>query len=103
MRLASPLVIAGLFVAGAAHAQVPDTTAADTVYVVANPDVPSIRNTQRVIERMSQLGAGRERVRVLLNRMSDQLASSPSTNSSRAGMLVTNVPMNNQPKIRPVR
>ena len=30
MRLASPLVIAGLFVAGAAHAQVPDTTLADT-------------------------------------------------------------------------
>ena len=35
--------------------------------------------------------------------MSDQLAPSPLTKSSRAGMLVTNVPMNNQPKIRPVR
>ncbi len=36
-------------------------------------------------------------------RMSLQLAPSPFTNSKRAGMLVTNVPMNNQPKIRPVR
>jgi len=36
-------------------------------------------------------------------RMSDQLASSPLTKSSRAGMLVTKVPMNNQPKTRPVR
>ena len=36
-------------------------------------------------------------------RMSVQLAPSPLMNSSRAGMLVTNVPMNNQPKMRPVR
>src|SRR4051794_40565066 len=37
-----------------------------------------------------------------MNRMSDQLAPSPPTKRSLAGMLVTNVPMNNQPKIRPV-
>ena len=30
-----------------------------------------------------------------MKRMSDQLAPSPLTKSSRAGMLVTNVPMNN--------
>ena len=46
--------------------------AADTVYVVANPDIASVRNAHRVIDRMGQLGAGRERLRLLLNRMSDQ-------------------------------
>jgi pilus assembly protein CpaE len=51
--------------------------AADMVYVVANPDVPSIRNTQRVIERMRHFGAGRERVRVLLNRTSNHHMIAP--------------------------
>jgi pilus assembly protein CpaE len=46
--------------------------AADSVYVVANPDVACIRNTHRLLDRMGQLGAGKERLRVLLNRMSDQ-------------------------------
>ena len=32
-----------------------------------------------------------------------QLAPAPWMNRSRAGMLVMKVPMNNQPKIRPVR
>src|SRR5262245_2514302 len=32
-----------------------------------------------------------------------QLAPAPSTKRRRAGMLVTKVPMNNHPKIRPVR
>ena len=42
--------------------------AADTIFVVANPDVPSVRNAQRLIDRVRQLGVGGERVRVLLNR-----------------------------------
>ena len=42
--------------------------AADTVFVVVNPDVPSVRNAQRLIDRVRQLGIGGERVRVLLNR-----------------------------------
>jgi pilus assembly protein CpaE len=46
--------------------------AADVVYLVANPDIACIRNASRMIDRMGQLGAGRERLRVLLNRMSDQ-------------------------------
>lgn len=51
--------------------------AADTIYVVANPDVPSIRNTQRVVDRVCQLGADRERLRVVLNRTSDQHLIAP--------------------------
>ena len=41
---------------------------ADTIFLVTNPDVPSVRNAQRLLERVRQLGACGERVRVLLNR-----------------------------------
>ena len=51
--------------------------AADTIFLVANPDVPSIRNAQRLVERVRQLGAGSERVRILLNRVSDQHLIAP--------------------------
>ena len=46
--------------------------AADTVFLVTNPDVPSIRNAQRLVERVRQLGAGSERVKILLNRVSEK-------------------------------
>lgn len=46
--------------------------AADTIFVVANPDVPSVRNAQRLVDRVRQLGVAGERIRVLLNRASDQ-------------------------------
>ena len=44
---------------------------ADTIFLVANPDVPSVRNAQRLLERVRQLGACGERVRVLLNRAAE--------------------------------
>jgi pilus assembly protein CpaE len=47
--------------------------AADTMYLVANPDVPSVRNAQRLLDRVRQLGACGERVRVLLNRAAEPL------------------------------
>jgi len=50
---------------------------ADTIFLVTNPDVPSIRNAQRLVERVRQLGAGSERVKVLLNRASDQHLIAP--------------------------
>jgi pilus assembly protein CpaE len=46
--------------------------AADTIFLVANPDVASIRNAHRMVDRIGQLGAGKDRLRILLNRMSDQ-------------------------------
>lgn len=46
---------------------------ADTMFLVANPDVPSVRNAQRLLERVRQLGACGERVRVLLNRAAEPL------------------------------
>jgi len=51
--------------------------AADTVFLVTNPDVPSIRNAQRLVERVRQLGAGSERVKILLNRVSENLLIAP--------------------------
>jgi pilus assembly protein CpaE len=51
--------------------------AADTVFLVTNPDVPSIRNAQRLVDRVRQLGAGSERVKILLNRSSDQHLIAP--------------------------
>lgn len=44
---------------------------ADIIGLVANPDVPSIRNAQRLLERIRQLGASADRVRLLLNRAAE--------------------------------
>jgi pilus assembly protein CpaE len=44
---------------------------ADQMFLVANPDVPSVRNAQRLLDRVRQLGACGERVRFLLNRASE--------------------------------
>ena len=63
-NMINPFVVSGLYTA-------------DTVFLIANPDVPSIRNAQRLVDRVRQLGAGSERVRVLLNRTSDQLLIAP--------------------------
>ncbi len=45
--------------------------AADSIFLVTNPDVPSVRNAQRLVERVRQLGASTERIRIVLNRHSD--------------------------------
>jgi pilus assembly protein CpaE len=51
--------------------------AADTIFLVTNPDVPSIRNAQRLVDRVRQLGAGSERVKILLNRVSGEHLIAP--------------------------
>ena len=45
--------------------------AADNMFLIANPDVPSVRNAQRLLERVRQLGACGERVRFVLNRAAE--------------------------------
>lgn len=45
--------------------------AAHTMFLVANPDVPSVRNAQKLLERVRQIGAAGERVRILLNRAAE--------------------------------
>jgi len=60
--------------------------AAETVFLVTNPDVPSIRNAQRLVDRVRQLGAGSERVKILLNRASDQHLIAPRQIESALGL-----------------
>jgi pilus assembly protein CpaE len=60
--------------------------AADTVFMVTNPDVPSIRNAQRLVDRVRQLGAGSERVKILLNRVSDQHLIAPKQIETALGL-----------------
>lgn len=51
---------------------------ADTICFVANPDVPSVRNAQRLLDRIGQLGSCRDRVRVLLNRAAEPYPIPPA-------------------------
>ena len=60
--------------------------AADTVFLVTNPDVASIRNAQRLVDRVRQLGAGSERVKILLNRVSDQTLIAPTQIETALGL-----------------
>jgi len=59
--------------------------AADAIYLVPNPDVPSVRNAQRLLDRIGQLGACGERVRVLLNRASEPYPIPPDQIESALG------------------
>jgi pilus assembly protein CpaE len=53
----------------------PPATAAlqlsDVILMVANPDVPCLRNLQRIIDEVKRLGVARERLKVVLNRASE--------------------------------
>jgi pilus assembly protein CpaE len=51
---------------------------ADTICLVANPDVACVRNAQRLLDRIGQLGASGDRVRVLLNRASEPYPIPPA-------------------------
>ena len=57
---------------------------ADTMFLVANPDVPSVRNAQRLLDRVRQLGACGERVRILLNRAAEPYPIPPKQIEARA-------------------
>jgi pilus assembly protein CpaE len=52
----------------------PATTAlqlSDAILLVANPDVPCLRNLQRIIDEMKRVGVAPERLRIVLNRASE--------------------------------
>jgi pilus assembly protein CpaE len=59
-------------------ANTPALFAADAICVVANPDVASVRNTQRVLDRIRQLGPSPDRVRLLLNRAAEPYPIPPA-------------------------
>jgi pilus assembly protein CpaE len=50
---------------------------ADHVFLVVTPDVPSIRNSQRLLNRLRQLGVHKDRVRILLNRAAEPFPIPP--------------------------
>jgi pilus assembly protein CpaE len=58
---------------------------ADTIGLVANPDVPSIRNAQRLLERIRQLGTSVDRVRLLLNRAAEPYPIPPAQIEAAVG------------------
>jgi Flp pilus assembly CpaE family ATPase len=58
---------------------------AETICFVANPDVPSIRNAQRLLDRIGQLGSCRDRVRLLLNRAAEPYPIPPAQIESTLG------------------
>ena len=59
--------------------------AADLICLVANPDVPSIRNAQRLVERIRQMGASPDRVRLLLNRAAEPFPIPPAQIEAAVG------------------
>ena len=59
--------------------------AADTMFMVANPDVASVRNAQRLIDRVRQLGACGERVRLVLNRAAEPFPIPPKQIEAAVG------------------
>jgi pilus assembly protein CpaE len=68
----NPGVIASLFTA-------------DIIGLVANPDVPSIRNAQRLVDRIRQMGASADRVRLLLNRAAEPFPIPPAQIEAAVG------------------
>jgi pilus assembly protein CpaE len=58
---------------------------ADRMFIVANPDVPSVRNAQKLLERVRELGASGDRVRLLLNRAAEPFPISPKQIESALG------------------
>jgi pilus assembly protein CpaE len=59
--------------------------AADRIFLVANPDVPSVRNAQRILERIRELGASSDRVRILLNRAQEPYPIPPKQIETAVG------------------
>jgi Flp pilus assembly CpaE family ATPase len=53
-------------------------TVSDLVILVANPDVPCLRNLQRLIDALRLAGVASERVRIALNRTSENGALLPA-------------------------
>jgi pilus assembly protein CpaE len=64
---------------------------ADTIFLVANPDVPSVRNAQRLLDRIGQLGASGDRVRVLLNRAAEPYPIPPQQIETALGHPISQI------------
>jgi pilus assembly protein CpaE len=61
---------------------------ADTMFLVANPDVASVRNAQRLIDRVRTLGACADRARLLLNRAAEPYPIPPAQIEHAVGQAI---------------
>jgi pilus assembly protein CpaE len=61
---------------------------AELVFIVVTPDVPSIRNGQRLISRLRQLGAHKDRVRIVLNRAMEPFPIPPKQIETALGQKI---------------
>ena len=59
---------------------------ADMIGLVANPDVPCVRNAQRLLDRIGQLGTSGDRVRLLLNRAAEPYPIPPAQIEKAVGL-----------------
>ena len=59
---------------------------AGQIYLIASPDVPSVRNAQRLLDRIGQLGTSGERVRLLLNRAAEPYPIPPAQIEKAIGL-----------------
>ena len=63
-------------------------TVSDVVMLVANPDVPCLRNLQRLTDALRLAGVAPERIRIVLNRTSDNGALPVSQIESALGRTI---------------
>ncbi len=59
---------------------------ADEICLIASPDVPSVRNAQRLLDRIGQLGTSGDRVRLLLNRAAEPFPIPPAQIEKAIGL-----------------
>jgi len=59
---------------------------ADQICLIASPDVPSVRNAQRLLDRIGQLGTSGDRVRLLLNRAAEPYPIPPAQIEKAVGL-----------------
>ena len=60
----------------------------ECVFLVVTPDVPSIRNAQRLMSRLRQLGLPKERVRIVLNRAAEPFPIPPKQIETALGQKI---------------
>jgi pilus assembly protein CpaE len=58
----------------------------DQIYLIACPDVPSVRNAQRLLDRIGQLGRSGERVRLVVNRAAEPYPIPPAQIEKAIGL-----------------
>ena len=61
---------------------------AELVFLVVTPDVPSIRNAQRLMSRLRQLGVPKERIRIVLNRAAEPFPIPPKQIETALGQKI---------------